>query len=137
MHVEPRQLAVALAGFNALDAIACAAPLPFIKADLDRLGCSDELQHALPFIKAMAAAGLLVGLKVHKIGLATSTALVAYYACAVGFHVRAGDHPVRWGPAVALGGFAACTARVSYRPVPVSAKRRLARSLTRSRQDAP
>src|SRR5205085_8512919 len=53
--VAPKRVALALAGFQAADAVACAIPLPILKADLDRLGCPERLQRALPVIKAASA----------------------------------------------------------------------------------
>jgi hypothetical protein len=101
--VDSRRLVLALAGFQAADAVACAIPLAFIKKDLDRLGCPESLQHVLPFVKGAAAAGLVVGTKAPRVGAVTSAALMGYFACAIGFHIRAGDPPIRSAPAAALG----------------------------------
>ena len=107
MAFPPTHTGLALAGFQVADAVACAIPLSFIKADLDRLGCSDGLQKALPFVKAASSLGLLVGRRSPRIGALASAGLVAYFVAAVGFHKRAGDKAVRALPASVLGAWSA------------------------------
>jgi uncharacterized membrane protein YiaA len=88
--------------FLVADSIACAIPLKQIKEDLDRVGCPPRLQRLLPVIKLAAAAGLFIGLWVTGLGLVTSICLVAYFICAVGFHVRIKDTLAKTAPAAAL-----------------------------------
>jgi hypothetical protein len=114
--VEPKRVALALAGFQAVDAVACAIPMPFIKADLDRIGCPERLQRALPMIKGASAIGLVGGLRMPRLGALSSAALVAYFAAAIGFHVHARDHLTRSAPAAALGTWAAFTLLRVFRP---------------------
>ena len=117
---RPKRLALALAALQAGDAIACAIPLPILKADLDRLGCSDSLQRAIPKIKAASVVGLLLGLKWPRLGALTCGALVAYFVAALGFHVRAGDRGLRSAPAAAMGGWSIATWLLVYRGTPTT-----------------
>ena len=103
MALTRKQLLVAMAAVQLTDAVACAIPLAYLKRDLDRLGCPEELQAALPVIKAVAGTGLLVGVRRPWVGRLTASSLVAYFTVAVGFHVRATDPVLRHLPAVGLG----------------------------------
>lgn len=87
------------------DAIACAIPLAIIRRDLDRLGCPESLQRALPVIKATSAAGLVLGTRWPSLGRLTAFSLAGYFLAAIGFHVRARDRVWRSVPAASL-----CTA---------------------------
>lgn len=102
MGTRSDRVAAALATFQFVDAVACAIPLDYIKADLDRIGCPEDLQRALPAIKAAAGAGLVAGRRSPGLRRLTAGALVAYYAIAVGFHVRADDEAFRSLPAASL-----------------------------------
>lgn len=82
---------VGFAAFQIGDAIACAIPLDYIRRDLDSIGCPDSIRKALPTIKGASAAGLLLGLRWPRLGRLTAALLMAYFACAIGFHVRAKD----------------------------------------------
>ena len=113
---KTQKLALALAVLQAADAVACGVPVGFIKSDLDRLSCPPPLQRVLPVVKGSAAVGLLVGLKARRLGVLTSGALVGYFACAIGFHLRAGDKPIRALPAAARGAAAAVTLLRVYSP---------------------
>ncbi len=81
---------VAFAANQLGDAIACAIPLAIIRRDLNRLGCPEPLQRALPVIKATSAAGLVLGTRWPSLGRLTAFSLAGYFLAAVGFHVRAG-----------------------------------------------
>ena len=100
--VAARRVAVALAGFQAVDALVCAIPNGPVKADLDRIGCPPSLSAALPFIKGASATGLALGLKRPAIGKLTAASLIAYFVVAIGFHARAGDRSGRYLPAVGV-----------------------------------
>jgi len=101
------RLVVGLAAFQVLDALAGLIPRRFVTAHLDHLGVPNYLRPALPVIKLTTSAGLLLGLKMPRIGAATSAALVAYYAAAARFHLLSGDHPVLAVPAALCGAGAA------------------------------
>jgi hypothetical protein len=107
VHGRPRQLAVALAGFQVLDVIGNAIPRQFVKQHLDHLGVPEYLRPMLPVIKLSSSAGLVVGLRLPRLGALTSAALIAYYVAAARFHVLSGDHPVLAAPAAGLCGVAA------------------------------
>lgn len=91
----------AFATFQAGDAIAC-LKLDYIQQDLDRINCPPRVQRLLPFIKAASALGLLLGRRRPRLGRLTAAALSAYFACAIGFHVRAKDPAWRSLPAGSL-----------------------------------
>ncbi len=46
MAIEPKKLALGLAGFQAIDAVECAIPLQILKDDLDRLEVAESVQRA-------------------------------------------------------------------------------------------
>ena len=121
MAVEPKRFVLALAGFQVVDAVACAIPLGYIKADLDHIRCPEPLQKALPLIKGASAVGLIGGLKLPRLGALTCGALVAYFLAAIGFHVRAGDRPLRSVPAATIGMWSAFTLFRVFRPAAVRA----------------
>jgi hypothetical protein len=92
------------AAFQVGDAVACAT-LDVVRRELERLGCPPAVRRLLPVIKVASGAGLLLGRRWPRLGHATGGALAAYFACAIGFHVRARDPWWRSAPAAALLGF--------------------------------
>jgi DoxX-like family len=113
MQSRLRQLAAGLAVLQIVDAIASATPQTSMTARLDHLGVPGVLRPVLPVIKISTSVGLLVGLRRPWVGAMTSSAMVAFYAAAVGFHGFAGDHQAVALPAAAVGaGAALCL--VSY-----------------------
>jgi hypothetical protein len=118
----PRRLAVALAALQLADAIGNAlVPRRCLSSHLDHLGVPHRLRPALPVIKVAGSAGLVVGIKLPRLGAATAAGLVGYYAAAVAFHIRAGDHPVVWLPAIAFGATAATSLATFYAPTLIGA----------------
>jgi hypothetical protein len=115
MAINGTRLALGLAGFQALDGIACAIPVAYIADDLERLGVPAGVCKALPMIKWASALGLVVGLREPRLGRVTSAALVAYFGCALAVHARSHDHPLRYVPAATVGTFAALTGLTAYR----------------------
>jgi hypothetical protein len=111
-----RQLVLAVAGFQVLDAVGNAIPRQFVKRHLDHLGVPTYLRPLLPVIKLSSSAGLVIGLKLPRLGAVTSAALVAYYAAAARFHVLSGDHPVLAAPAAGMCGVAAVMLFDVYTP---------------------
>jgi uncharacterized membrane protein YphA (DoxX/SURF4 family) len=69
----------------------------------DHVGASHGLWKVIGGLELLAAVGLLVGLAVAPLGIAAGIGLVLLMAGAVIFHVRAGDSPKLFGPAVILG----------------------------------
>ena len=117
MGDRPRRLAVGLAALQLADAIGNGlVPRRYLSAHLDHLGVPNRLRPALPVIKVAGSAGLVAGIKLPRLGALTAACLVGYYAAAVGFHVRAGDHPVVWLPAIAFGATAATSLATFYLP---------------------
>jgi hypothetical protein len=103
-----RDLVVGLAGLQLADALGNRlVSQEFVSHHLDHLGVPQVLRPTLSPIKVASSAGLLLGLRLPRLGAVTSAGLVAYYAFAVGFHLRAGDHPVAALPAALLGASAA------------------------------
>lgn len=65
-------------------------PPRFIRQCLDGVEFPRDWWWALIAIKFLASAGLLVGLKVQGVGLATTAGVVAYFLAAGYAHIRAG-----------------------------------------------
>jgi DoxX-like family len=93
---------VALAAFQAGDAIACAIPLPIIAKILDRLEVPPEIRWVLPVTKAAAAIGLLSVLRFPGLARLTTAMLTLYFVLAVGAHIRARDRIVNAIPAASF-----------------------------------
>jgi hypothetical protein len=72
-------------------------------------------------VKAASAAGLVVGTRKPGIAKLTLAALVAYFAVAVGFHVKAKDTPANTAPAALLGLVFAALLRTARTAVPAGA----------------
>lgn len=87
---DARWLLVLLALILAVDAAMSIRPPRFIQQCLDGVGFPRDWWWTLIAIKFVAAAGLLVGLKVEGIGLATAAGVVAYFMAAAYAHIRAG-----------------------------------------------
>lgn len=92
----------ALAVFQAVDAVACAAQVPPIKKSLDSVGCPDNVRRVLPAVKGAAAVGLLSVRWFPGLARLTTAMLTLYFALAVGAHARARDKAVNALPAAAL-----------------------------------
>jgi len=101
------RLALRLAAAQVVDAIANEIPRRYVARHLDHLGVPARVRPLLPVIKVSSAAGLVIGIKVPRLGALTAVSLVAYYAAAARFHLLAGDHPVMAAPAAAFGAAAA------------------------------
>ena len=111
-----KRLAVGLAIFQVVDAVANAIPRRYVEAHLDHLGVPRNLRPALPVIKVTSTVGLLLGLEIPRLGAVTAASLIAYYAAAAGFHLLAHDHPVLAAPAAACGAIAAIALVDLYLP---------------------
>jgi hypothetical protein len=86
---EPWWLDVALAAALATDVVLSIAPPKFIRDCLDGVGFPRQWWWTLLVIKSLAVAGLLVGLAVPGVGLATTVGVIAYFSSAVAAHIRA------------------------------------------------
>ena len=103
---------VALAAFQAGDAVACAIPVAPIAKTLDDLGVPENVRRVLPVVKAAAAIGLLSARWFPGLARLTTAMLTLYFVLAVGAHIRARDKVVNALPAASfLATFAAMTAK--------------------------
>ena len=107
-----RRTYYALAAFQAVDAVACAIPLPPISKSLDSLGVPDGIRWVFPVVKAAAAVGLFSVGRIGRLARLTTAMLTVYFTLALGAHVRAHDRPRNAVPAALfLATFAAMTAK--------------------------
>lgn len=90
-------LALALAG----SAFATFTRQAALVAGFDKANVPHSWYPMLGALKLAGAVGLVVGLWVPAIGIAAAACLVAYFAGALSFHIRAGDSAIQ--PPVALG----------------------------------
>jgi hypothetical protein len=100
-------LAQALAGLQVAEVIASVATPTATRARLDRLGIPPWMRSALPAIKITMSAGLLVGPRRPRIGVAAAAAMVGFYTAAIGFHRFSGDPIFLALPAAAFAAGAA------------------------------
>ena len=115
MAVPWKRYVLMLAAFQVGDAVACAIPLDYIRRDLDRVGCPDSIRRTLPAIKTASATGLLLGLRVPRLGRLTAYSLLTYFLTAIGFHVRVKDPLWKAMPAATLAGASALVGLRAYR----------------------
>jgi len=103
---------VALAAFQAGDAVACAIPVAPIAKTLNNLGVPQNVRPVMPVVKAGAAIGLLSVRWFPGLARLTTAMLTLYFVLAVGAHIRARDKVVNTLPAASfLVTFAAMTAK--------------------------
>ncbi len=93
---------VALAAFEAGDAVACAIPLRFIAKILDDLGMPPGIRWVITVAKAAAAVGLLSVVRFPGLARLTTAMLTLYFVLAVGAHIRARDRIVNAIPAASF-----------------------------------
>jgi hypothetical protein len=90
---------VALAAFQAADAVACAIPVAPITQALDTLEVPQRIRWVLPAAKAASAIGLLAGRRFPGLARLTTALLTVYFVLAVGAHIRVRDKAVNMIPA--------------------------------------
>ncbi|MER7894531.1 DoxX family protein [Micromonospora sp. NPDC094482] len=88
---EPIWPVVALAILQLADAVLCVKPVEFVRQCLKDVAFPERFWPVLAPLKAGAAGGLLLGIFIPYLGLATASALVTYFAVAVALHVRQRD----------------------------------------------
>jgi hypothetical protein len=93
---------VALAAFQAGDAVACAIPVAPIAKILDDLGIPESVRPVLPVVKAAAAIGLFSVTRFPALARLTTAMLTLYFVLAVGAHIRARDKIVNTIPAASF-----------------------------------
>ena len=91
-----------LAAFQAVDAVACAIPVPVIAKTLDALGIPQDIRWLLPASKAASVVGLLSASRIPALARLTTAMLTLYFALAVGAHLRARDRIVNTVPAASF-----------------------------------
>ena len=102
----------AFAVFQAVDAAACAIPLKAITEAFDRVEFPVKHRWIFPVVKGASAAGLALGIKFPALARLTLVLLTAYFAVAVGAHVRVRDSVPNTAPAaLLLGSYAFLAAR--------------------------
>ena len=116
MEVELTGLAIALIVVLGGDAIACAIPIPYIKTDLERLGCTPKEMKIIPAVKTLAVAGLIIGLWVPWLGALAAIGMLIYFGFAFVYHYRANDPVLKYLPAIAFATFVGATLFLSYLP---------------------
>ena len=117
MRDRKTSLAWGLAAAQLLDALGNElVPRRFIDAHLDHLNVPERLRPLLPTIKVASSLGLTVGIAHPRLGVLTSSCLVAYYAAAVAFHLRADESAILALPAAAFGLAAARALTEVYLP---------------------
>lgn len=107
-------LAVVLIVVLGADALACVGPIPYIRNDLERLGCSETVIRTIPVVKIAAVAGLVVGLWVPWIGVLAAAGMLVYFVVALDYHRRNSDSIDKYIPAVGFMALIAITMVVSY-----------------------
>jgi hypothetical protein len=91
-----------LAAFQAVDAVACAIPIPPIRKSLDTLGVPEDIRWALPAAKAASVVGLLSASRFPVLARLTTAMLTLYFVLAVGAHLRVRDKIVNVLPAASF-----------------------------------
>ncbi|WIM88697.1 DoxX family protein [Candidatus Mycobacterium wuenschmannii] len=101
-----------LAAFQAVDAVACAIPIPPITKSLDTLGVPQDIRWVLPSAKGASAIGLLAASRFPALARLTTAMLTLYFVLAVGAHLRVRDSIVNAIPAASfLALYAVLTAK--------------------------
>lgn len=91
MLPDPIWPVVVLAVIQLVDAALCLKPAGFVASCLTNVRFPRRGWRWLTPLKLAAALGLVAGIWIPGLGLATSIALVAYFVVAVTMHVRARD----------------------------------------------
>jgi hypothetical protein len=86
---------------------------PSVVEDYRRAGVPERWLNGLAALLLTAAAGLVVGVWWPIAGIATAAGLIAYFAMATGFHVRAGDTKNAMTPVVLMSAVAALGLRLA------------------------
>lgn len=109
----------ALAAFLAGDAVASAIPVPYVANNMDAMGIPAELRWAVPVAKAALSLGLASVFRFPGVARVSTAVLTAYFAGALGIHLRVRNRVANIVPAVLLlVVFAAMTAQGPQAPDP-------------------
>lgn len=102
MVVATTAVSLALAALLVGTALRKLSHRPEVVATYTRVGVPEERLNLLAALLLAGAAGLVVGLFVTPVGVATAAALVAYFVLAIGAHLRARDGANAFVPALYL-----------------------------------
>jgi DoxX-like family len=91
MGVAAATVSAALAALLAFSAVRKLSHRPEVVAAYARAGVPEHWLDPLAVVLLAGAAGVVAGVAWAPLGVAAAAALVAYFAVAIGFHVRAGD----------------------------------------------
>lgn len=91
MYPEPIWPVIVLAAISFADGLLCIKPVGFIAQCFIDVRWPQKWWWIMPPIKFAAAAGLIAGIWIPWLGLATNVALIAYFIVAITMHIRARD----------------------------------------------
>lgn len=89
MSIATTAVSLALAALLVLAALRKLGHRPEVVATYIRVGVPEERLNLLAALLLAGAAGLVVGLFATPVGIAAAVGLVAYFALAIGAHLRA------------------------------------------------
>jgi len=102
MSIAIAAVSLPLAALLVLTALRKLSHRPDVVATYTRVGVPEERLNLLAALLLAGAAGLVAGLFVTPLGVAAAAALVAYFALAIGAHLRARDTANVFMPALYL-----------------------------------
>jgi hypothetical protein len=97
-----RRTYVALAAFQAGDAVACAIPIPYIAKSMNTLEVPPDTRWVLPVVKTASVLGLLSVNRFPALARLTTAMLALYFVLAVGAHIRVRDRVANTIPAMSF-----------------------------------
>jgi DoxX-like family len=112
IYLATTSFAALMVGFAATKSLAGA---DFVKLAADRVRISRVWMPRLGVVLGSGAVGLVVGFAVSPLGTAAAIGLVAYFICAVGAHLRAGDRHLGGAVFFLLLAAVALAANLAYR----------------------
>lgn len=86
---DPKWPVVLLLAVQAFDTLLVLKPPAFIRGCFDGVGFPREWWWVMPIVKGASAIGLATGLLVPGVALATTAAIIVYFAVAIAAHIRA------------------------------------------------
>jgi DoxX-like family len=102
MSVAIAAVSLPLAALLVFTALRKLSHRPAVVATYTRVGVPEDKLNLLAALLLAGAAGLVVGLFATPVGVVTAAALVAYFALAIGAHLRARDSAHAFTPALFL-----------------------------------
>ncbi len=102
MHIASIVLSLFIAVAASFSAMGKLRKDPKVVAIMDHVGVTPKQLPVLAYLEILGALGLLIGLKVHPLGVFSAAALALYFLGAVIAHVRKSDKVADFAPAVFL-----------------------------------